>query len=667
MELFKKDYPTDRLCVAALRSLVIDETNHAKSGHPGMALDIAPTLYVLFKNHLVANPEHPEWLSRDRFVLSSGHNSALLYAMLHLSGYGVSMDDLKAFRTLNSITPGHPEVGLTPGVDATAGPLGQGIAQAVGMAVAEEHIAASYPEGKSVMSHYTYCLCGDGCLEEGLSQEAISFAGHQKLNKLILIYDANTSTLDGPTSNTMTEDVKERFLSAEWNVLEVKDGNDLDQVDRALSKAKESVVYPSIIIVHTIIGFGSVNQGSHKTHGEPLGEEDGKHCKEVYGYAYPEFTVPEEVYDQLRKTFAERGKKAYSEWAARFTLFQSNHPKESKVFIDAFARNVAAYLPKMPTFDPSTIEATRVSSGHIVSALPLVMPFTLGGSADVAGSLKTAIAGDPGFSKEHPEAKNINFGIREFAMASIQNGMLLHGGIVSYIGSFLIFTDYMKAAVRMSALEKLPAIYLFSHDSIAIGEDGPTHEPVEQMVGFRAIPNVHLYRPADARETYAAWKAALLSSQTPTILVLTRQNLPLLAHSSEKGVEKGGYVLEANPKKRIQLLATGSEVSLCLAIQKILLAKGVESEVVSLPCLEVFDKQSKEYQSSKSFRFRKRSVIASRWARDSAGTNMRITSSPLRSSAVRRRAKTSSRRWAGPPIRWRRKSSLACNNVAFSA
>lgn len=597
MELFKKDYPTDRLAVAALRSLVIDETNHAKSGHPGMALDIAPTLYVLFKNHLVASPEHPEWLNRDRFVLSSGHNSALLYAMLHLTGYGVSMDDLKAFRSINSITPGHPEVGLTPGVDATAGPLGQGIAQAVGMAVAEEHIAASYPDGKSVMAHYTYCLCGDGCLEEGISQEAISFAGHQKLNKLILIYDENTSTLDGPTSNTMTEDVKERFLSAEWNVLEVKDGNDLDQIDRAISKAKESLVYPSLIIVHTIIGFGSVNQGSHKTHGEPLGEEDGKHCKEVYGYNYPEFTVPEEVYDQFKKTFAERGKKAYADWQNRFAQFQSNHPKESKVFIDAFARNVAGYLPKMPTFDPSTAEATRVSSGHIVSALPLVMPYTLGGSADVAGSLKTGLAGDPGFSKEHPEAKNVNFGIREFAMASIQNGILLHGGIVTYIGSFLIFTDYMKAAVRMAALEKLPAIYLFSHDSIAIGEDGPTHEPVEQMVGFRAIPNVHLYRPADARETYAAWKAALLSSQTPTILVLTRQNLPLLAHSSEKGVEKGGYVLEANPKKKIQLLATGSEVSLCVEIQKLLLEKGVESEVVSLPCLEVFDKQSKDYQS----------------------------------------------------------------------
>jgi transketolase len=445
---------------------------------------------------------------------------------------------------------------------------------------------------------YTYVLCGDGCLEEGISQEAISLAGHQKLNKLILIYDANTSTLDGPTSNTMTEDVKERFLSAEWNVLDVKDGNDLEQIDHAISKAKESLVYPTLIIVHTLIGFGSVNQGSHKTHGEPLGLEDGQHCKEVYGYAYPEFTVPQEVYDQFAKTFGGRGKKAYEEWNARFGAFQTRHPKESKVFIDAFSRNVMPYLPKMPTFDPATSEATRVSSGHLVSALPSVMPFTLGGSADVAGSLKTAIPNDPGFSKEHPEAKNIFFGIREFAMASIQNGILLHGGLVTYIGSFLIFTDYMKAAVRMSAIEKIPAIYLFSHDSIAIGEDGPTHEPVEQIPGFRAVPNLHLYRPADARETYAAWKAALLSTQTPTILILTRQNLPLLAHSSEKGVEKGAYVLEANPKKQIQLLATGSEVSLCLTIAQLLKADGVEAEVVSMPCLEVFAKQSPEYQSS---------------------------------------------------------------------
>jgi transketolase len=598
MELFKKDDALDDLCVGALRALVIDETNHAKSGHPGMALDIAPALYVLFKNHLVADPEHPEWLNRDRFVLSSGHNSALLYAMLHLAGYKVSLDDLKAFRSLNSITPGHPEVGLTPGVDASAGPLGQGIAQAVGMAVAEEAVAASYPEGKSVMNHYTYCLCGDGCLEEGLSQEAISFAGHQKLNKLILIYDANTSTLDGPTSNTMSEDVKLRFLSAEWDVLEVKDGNDMAAIDKAISKAKSNPLCPSLIIVHTLIGFGSVNQGSHKTHGEPLGVEDGAHAKQVYGYNYPEFTVPEEVYDHFRETLSARGEKAYSEWSKKFAAFQEKHPKESKVFLDAFARNVTPYLPKMPTFDPSTSEATRNSSGHLVSALPSVMPFTLGGSADVAGSLKTAIPNDPGFSKEHPEAKNVFFGIREFAMASIQNGILLHGGLVSYVGCFLIFSDYMKAAVRMSALEKLPAIYLFSHDSIAVGEDGPTHEPIEQLAAFRSMPGLQLFRPADARETYAAWRIALLSQHTPTLLILSRQNLPLLVHSSEEGVQKGAYVLEANPKKQIQLLATGSEVSLCVAVAHLLKEKGVEAEVVSMPSLEVFERQDAAYQKS---------------------------------------------------------------------
>jgi len=598
MESKKENETIDGLAVSALRALVIDETNHAKSGHPGMALDIAPALYVLFSKHLVADPAHPTWINRDRFVLSSGHNSALLYAMLHLTGYGVSLDDLKAFRSINSITPGHPEVGLTPGVDATAGPLGQGIAQAVGMAVAEEAIAARYPEGKNVMSHYTYCLCGDGCLEEGLSQEAISFAGHQKLNKLILMYDQNTSTLDGPTSNTMTEDVKGRFVSAEWAVLEVKDGNDLAAIDRALNEAKKEMNRPTMILIHTIIGFGSLNQGSHKTHGEPLGLEDGEHCKEVYGYHYPEFTVPDSVYAHFKAGFAAKGAKAYEEWNLRYEAFKKSHPKEAKVFADAFARNVTPYLPKMPTFDPSTLEATRVSSGHIVSALPSVMPFTLGGSADVAGSLKTAISGDPGFSKEHPEGKNVFFGIREFAMASIQNGILLHGGLLTYVGSFLIFTDYMKAAVRMSALEKIPAIYLFSHDSIAIGEDGPTHEPIEQITGFRAMPNLHLYRPCDARETYAAWRMALLSKSTPTILILTRQNLPLLAHSSEQGVEKGAYVIEENSAKQIQLLATGSEVSLCLQIAKILKGKGVEAEVVSMPCLDVFDKQDQTYQNS---------------------------------------------------------------------
>lgn len=599
MELFKKDYPLDRLAVAALRSLVIDETNRANSGHPGMPLDIAPALYVLFKNHLVADPAHPEWVNRDRFVLSAGHCSALLYAMLHLSGYAITMEDLKRFRQLNSITPGHPEVTVTPGVDATAGPLGQGIAQAVGMAIAEEKIRASYPEGETILSHYTYCLCGDGCLEEGLSQEAISLAGHQKLNKLVLIYDANTSTLDGPTTNSLTEDVKLRFLASQWNVLEVKDGNDLEAMDHALYKARDSQLYPTLIIVHTKIGYGSVNEGSHKTHGAPLGLEDGKHCKEVYEYDYPEFTVPKEVYDQLAKNFGARGKKGFEDWTHAFSLYETSHPQEAKLFQDAFSRNVKGYLLPMPNFDPSTSEATRVTSGRYIVNLAKVVPFTFGGSADVASSTKTDLPNEPYFDHEHRNAKNMAFGIREFAMASIQNGILLHGGLLTYVGSFLIFSDYMKAAIRMSALEKLPSIYVLTHDSVALGEDGPTHQPIEQIMGLRAMPNVYVYRPCDARETYACWDIAVRSVNAPSCLILSRQNLPLQERSSAKLTEKGAYLISsAKQNAQIELLASGSEVATAISVQKILLSKGVDSEVISMPCLEKFDEQSQEYRDS---------------------------------------------------------------------
>jgi transketolase len=598
MELFSKDEGGDNLAVGAIRSLIIDETNHAKSGHPGMALDIAPALFVLFKNHLIADPLDPHWINRDRFVLSAGHCSALLYAMLHLAGYAISLEDLKGFRSLNSITPGHPEFGLTPGVDATAGPLAQGISQAVGMAMAEEAIRASYPEGEAILSHHTYCLCGDGCLEEGLSQEAISLAGKQKLRKLILIYDANGSTLDGPTANSLTENEKLRFLAAQWNVLEVKDGNDLIALDAALREAKTSSVYPTLVIVHTIIGFGSALQGSHKTHGTPLGEEDGRHAKAIYGYDYPDFTVPDKVYDLLKGTFGARGQKAHKDWEGRLSRYQGNHPTEAAIFARAFARDVAASLPMVPTFDPATDEATRATSGAIVAKLPTLIPFTLGGSADVASSVKTAIPGDPGFDAEHRAAKNVAFGIREFAMAGAQNGMLLHGGLVTYIGSFLVFSDYMKAAIRMSALEHLPAIYLFSHDSIAVGEDGPTHEPVEQLVALRSIPGLNVIRPCDARETYGAWRVALMSAHTPTALILGRQELPLLAGSSADELSKGAYLISPSAAPAtLEFIATGSEVSLALSVQARLAATGIEAEVVSMPSTELFEAQNEDYKA----------------------------------------------------------------------
>ncbi|MCI1244946.1 MAG: transketolase [Bacilli bacterium] len=586
----------DDLAVAAIRSLVIDETNQAKSGHPGMALDIAPTLYLLFRNHLVSDPAHPEWVNRDRFVLSSGHNSALLYALLHVCGYGLTIDDLRKFRQFDSLTPGHPEYGRTVGVDATAGPLGQGISQAVGMAMAERAVAASYRGDEAIMSHFTYCLCGDGCLEEGLSQEAISLAGLHKLEKLVLIYDENGSTLDGPTSASLIEDEGLRFQASGWRVIEVRDGNDLASVDEAIEKAKTPMGKPTLIIVHTIIGYGTSLAGNHKCHGNPLGLDEGAKAKANYGYGYPPFTVPAEVYDLLKATFAARGREAYGRWQGDYAAFRNSHPGEAIRFGKAFRRETEEFLPPEPEY---VSEASRRTSGKIVASLHDAMPFTLGGSADVASSVMTAIPGDPGFSHEHPEAHNVNFGIREFAMAGAQNGMLLHGGLVTYVGCFLIFSDYMKNAIRMSALERVPAIYLFSHDSIAVGEDGPTHEPVEQLTALRTIPGIHVIRPADARETYGAWRIALLSKNTPNCLILSRQTLPLLERSEANKVGKGAYIVYPNDKATVQFLATGSEVSLAIEAAKIAKEKGgLEAEVVSMPCLELFEEQDEAYKAS---------------------------------------------------------------------
>ncbi|MEE3426860.1 MAG: thiamine pyrophosphate-dependent enzyme, partial [Candidatus Enteromonas sp.] len=450
----------DQLSIGAIRALVIDEISKANSGHPGMPLDIAPAIYTLVKNHLVADPKDPSWINRDRFVLSSGHCSALLYAVLHLAGYAVSLEDLKNFRQLDSLTPGHPEFGHTAGVDATAGPLGQGIAQAVGMAIAEKAVSAEYPEGAEIMSHYTYCLCGDGCLEEGISQEAISLAGHLKLNKLILIYDENTSTLDGPTSNSLTEDEKLRFKASEWNVLEVADGNDVEAIDKAIAEAKKSASAPTMIVVHTRIGYGSPKEGSCKCHGNPLTAEEGAKAKETYAYDYPAFTVPEEVYANFAKNFAERGAKAHAAHEAAMKAYAAKHPEDYARFEKAMKGDLKEFLPEIPEFAAGSKDASRNTSGKVVAAFQAKCPFAFGGSADVAGSVKTAVPGDPGFSAEHPEAKNVNWGIREFGMGCAQNGILLHGGLRTYVGCFLVFADYMKPAIRMAAMENLPAIYL---------------------------------------------------------------------------------------------------------------------------------------------------------------------------------------------------------------
>ena len=590
----------DQLAIATIRSLCIDTINKANSGHPGMALGSAPALYTLFTRHLVATPLNSQWFNRDRFVLSSGHASALLYSMLHLCGYKVSLDDMKQFRQIDSLTPGHPEYGWTDGVDATSGPLGQGISQAVGMAMAEQMVNKLYSFGDDVCKHYTYALCGDGCLQEGISQEAISLAGHLKLNKFILLYDANQVTLDGALDLSFSEQVKARFLASEWNVLEVADGNDVDAIDAAISKAKQSKDKPTMIMIHTVIGFGSAKQGTNKVHGNPLGAEDGKAAKLSYGFDHEDFYIPQEVYDLFKNTFGARGEKAYKAYEEKLAKLAADKKTKDEYdrFISLNGVDVDKYLPRVyPNFEEGSSKSTRVASGQALNYLMLSMPNLYGGSADVAGSVMTKLDNGQNFDASNRAGHNVNWGIREFAMASAQNGMLLHGGVRTYVGAFFVFADYMKPAIRMAALSHVPAIYLLSHDSIAVGEDGPTHQPIEQAAMLRSIPGVDLIRPCDEREMYGAWFAALESKKHPTALILSRQNLPLLPGSDGEAVKKGAYVVSKEAKKAEYILvATGSEVSLAVSAQALLKEKGIDVRVVSMPCWSYFDKQEEAYK-----------------------------------------------------------------------
>lgn len=591
----------DQLCVAAIRATCIDGINKAKSGHPGMALGSAPILYTLFARHLVSAPTYPNWINRDRFVLSAGHASMLLYTVLHFAGYQITLDDLKNFRQLDSLTPGHPEYRHTPGIDATSGPLGQGIAQAVGIALAERSLSAMYEEGNQVFNHYTYALCGDGCLEEGLSQEAISFAGVQKLNKLILLYDSNKVTLDGNLDLSSNEDTKKRFASCHWNVLEVNDGNDVDAIDNAIKKAKKSKDKPTLIIVHTIIGYGSKNENTCKVHGAPLGDEDGALAKQKYGYNYAPWEIPETVYETFRNTFIARGNKAIKKWERTFKTYKKTHLAEATRIEETINNDVSKYIFKeLPVFNDDFKDSTRNTSQAILNILNKEIFNLIGGSADVAKSVCTIIKDEKNCTSETPEGRNINFGIREFAMACIQNGMLLHGGLRTYVGCFLVFSDYMKSAIRMAALSKLPAIYLFSHDSIAVGEDGPTHQPIEQLAMLRAMPNVDVIRPCDATETAAAWKLGLLSSETPTAIILSRQGLPEMKASNYDGVAHGAYIVgkELGEKPDSVIIATGSEVSLAMEAKAKLYNEGIDVRIVSMPSQELFLKTDEKYQLS---------------------------------------------------------------------
>lgn len=596
----KKIRNVDELCVASIRATCIDMINKSKSGHPGACLGIAPIIYELYKDFVVANPFQPNWINRDRVVLSAGHASALLYTILHLCSYDISIDDLQEFRQFGSKTPGHPEVNVTPGVDAGSGPLGQGIAQAVGMAMAETMLSAQY--GSKLYNHYTYCICGDGCLEEGISQEAISFAGLHRLNKLILIYDSNDVTLDGALKNSSDDDVITRFLSAHWNVIYVKDGNNLKKIKRAISNAQLSIDKPTLVMVKTIIGYGSKNQGTNKVHGSPLGEEDGLNAKLSYGYTYPPFEIPQEVYDHLKDTFLKRGELAYQKYQNVISKLQENDPYLYTKIMELSTNNVRDYLnEKHLAMDELDSESTRNTSLRVLNYYHELLSNFVGGSADVASSVMTKLANGTTYSYKNRKGTNINWGIREFFMCSAANGILLHGGLRTYVGSFLVFSDYSKAAIRMAALQQLPSIYLFSHDSLAVGEDGPTHQPVEQLAALRAIPNLNVFRPCDAKETYASYRLALESNKTPSAIILTRQNLPLLKNSSNYDlVKKGGYIIskERGNYPEFTIIASGSEVSLALDVKKYLYSLGLDIRVVSMPCVELFEAQDNAYQTS---------------------------------------------------------------------
>ncbi|KRV42771.1 transketolase [Bacillus sp. FSL K6-0046] len=593
--------------IATIRTLSIDAIEKANSGHPGMPMGAAPMAYALWTNHLNVSPQNPNWFNRDRFVLSAGHGSMLLYSMLHLSGYNLSIEDLKQFRQWGSKTPGHPEFGHTEGVDATTGPLGQGIAMAVGMALAERQLAETYNKDNfNVVDHYTYSICGDGDLMEGISSEAASLAGHLGLGRLIVLYDSNDISLDGDLDRSFSENVKNRFEAMNWEVLYVKDGNNIEEVTAAIEKAKQSTDKPTLIEVKTTIGFGSPNRaGTSGVHGAPLGSEEAKLTKEAYSWTFEEdFHVPSEVYDHFKTAVKDAGQKKEAAWNELFEQYEKEYPElaaQLKLAIEG--KLPENWDQEVPVYEAGSSLASRASSGEVLNGIAKQVPFFIGGSADLAGSNKTTIKDTTDFGRENYAGRNIWFGVREFAMGAALNGMALHGGLRVFGGTFFVFSDYLRPAIRLAALMGLPVTYVFTHDSIAVGEDGPTHEPVEQLASLRAMPNLSVIRPADGNETAAAWKIAVSSTNKPTALVLTRQNLPTIDQSPEKayeGVEKGGYVVveAADAQPEALLLASGSEVGLAIEAQKALEKEGIRVSVVSLPAWDRFDEQSDEYKES---------------------------------------------------------------------
>ena len=589
----------ENMSVNAIRVLAADAVQKANSGHPGLPLGAAAIGYELWANHMNHNPKNPCWENRDRFILSGGHGSTLLYSLLHLFGYGLTLEDMKNFRQWGSKTPGHPEYGVTTGVEASTGPLGAGMAMAVGMAMAEIHLAAKFnKEGYPVVDHYTYVLGGDGCMMEGINYEAFSLAGTLKLNKLIVLYDSNKISIEGNTDVAFTEDVTARFKAMGFQVLEVKDGNDLAEIGKAIEEAKANKEQPSFIKINTKIGFGSPKEGSADVHGAPLGADNIIAMKKKLGWPSEEpFFVPEEVYENY-KAKAESLAEKEEEWNALFKEYCEKFP-EMKALWDEFKdENKALNLLDDEDFwsYEDKADATRNLSGKVLNKLSAKLPTLFGGSADLAPSNKSYVNGAGDYSAENYAGRNVHFGVRELAMTGIGNGLVLHG-LKAYVSTFFVFSDYVKPMARLASLMEIPLTFVLTHDSIGVGEDGPTHEPIEQLAEFRAMPNFNVFRPADATETIAAWYSAVTSKETPTALVLTRQNLPQLAGSSKEAL-KGGYVVADSSKETPDaiLIASGSEVSLSIEAKEVLAKEGIDVRVVSMPCMDIFEKQSDVYK-----------------------------------------------------------------------
>lgn len=592
----------DLKAVNAIRCLSVAQIEKANSGHPGLPMGASPMAYVLWNKILKVNPKKSDWHNRDRFVLSAGHGSAMLYSLLHLSGYDLSLEDLKNFRQIGSKTPGHPERKYTDGVEVTTGPLGQGIANAVGFAIAEKHLSAMYnKEGFNIVDHYTYAICGDGDLMEGISYESMSLAGHLNLNKLIILHDSNDICLDGNLNTSFSENIEQRVKAQNWNYIKVSDGNNLEEIYKAIAKAKENKNAPTFIEVKTVIGFGSKNQGTNKVHGAPIGKEDFTAVKKSYDWEYEDFEISDDVYKLFEDNIIKNGQKAYSDWKNLLDQYKEKYPEDYKEYMNGFERklpeNWIEQVKKYSSNDDSL--ATRASSGEIIQDIAKITKNFWGGSADLFSSNKTNIKDSERFSNENPKARNIWYGVREFAMSVIANAIVAHGGTFHHVSTFFVFSDYLKAGLRISALSHIPVTYVFTHDSVAVGEDGPTHQPIEQLAMIRSIPNTIMLRPADANEVRLSWKIALESKDSPVVIALTRQGVKNLKGTEDlSDISKGAYIIKDSEKEIPDgiLIATGSEVELALETKDELENSNIDVRVVSMPSMELFRKQDQAYK-----------------------------------------------------------------------